>query len=608
MSGCDRTYWLVFPSGIEDVVRHTVEKDVVRSAEGGEPVQFLSNIAEKRVFVRKAVRRPKEKNEKRPKMEGEEPVASKDVPARKTIERKTYASAEEAMQHLRGALFFHFQDSVSFESEVALLDRIIHQHRCVEKVCLHLFSSPCKEAVGEIDEPFATHKSAIRQIVMSQLHSLQQALYQLHDEAYAVRHRIDEGVSFRVTAVRKDKSIPCSFKSTDVAAHLGELIAEDELFADWQVNMLYYNVEVYVVHDEHFVHVGVSLSPLPLPRCGRELDLTSQLAMEFERDFIGHQLQAGALHPSTSPHLKALIPRGSSHRNEVRLNKGENSMHPALAAALVAYADLTDATTMLDPFAGSGTVLVETLMATLFSKSLVLLGSDLSSGDTLMIRDNTDAERILYYSLVQEMFTSTSESYAPALLPVVERIRKWKALIHAKTIAVDVQDLTPENLVQRLSEGLGEEVQQEQKACEAMLKKVCRQIPLASSLALSMRCDAVKLPWKHNTIDRIISDLPFGRRCGNHKENASLYPLILKECYRLLTPPSGPSEGESGDRWWERGKGQTGGRAVLLTIEGELMMNSLELVKEECPFHLVTTPFTLDMGGLFPYVFVLEKR
>ncbi|GAB3911842.1 RNA methyltransferase [Microlunatus endophyticus] len=51
-----------------------------------------------------------------------------------------------------------------------------------------------------------------------------------------------------------------------------------------------------------------------------------------------------------------------------------------------------------------------------------------------------------------------------------------------------------------------------------------------------LRADAGKLPLTAQSIDVLLSDLPYGHTIGNHQDNRSLYPAILSEAARLASP------------------------------------------------------------------------
>ncbi len=46
--------------------------------------------------------------------------------------------------------------------------------------------------------------------------------------------------------------------------------------------------------------------------------------------------------------------------------------------------------------------------------------------------------------------------------------------------------------------------------------------------------DAMRLPLRTGCIDRLVTDLPFGKRCGSHTENVKLYPAVVAEAGRVL--------------------------------------------------------------------------
>lgn len=46
--------------------------------------------------------------------------------------------------------------------------------------------------------------------------------------------------------------------------------------------------------------------------------------------------------------------------------------------------------------------------------------------------------------------------------------------------------------------------------------------------------DAIDLPLADGSVDRVVSDLPFGKRIGSNEFNKTLYPAILREIERVL--------------------------------------------------------------------------
>jgi tRNA (guanine6-N2)-methyltransferase len=96
-----------------------------------------------------------------------------------------------------------------------------------------------------------------------------------------------------------------------------------------------------------------------------------------------------------------------------------------------------------------------------------------------------------------------------------------------------------------------------------------------------VRADARALPLRH--ADRVVANLPFGKRVGTHRVNADLYPAALREIARVLPG---------------------GGRAVLLTDDKRLFRDTVQ----RTPLLRVIKEVVLARGGLHPSVYVLAKR
>jgi tRNA (guanine6-N2)-methyltransferase len=96
--------------------------------------------------------------------------------------------------------------------------------------------------------------------------------------------------------------------------------------------------------------------------------------------------------------------------------------------------------------------------------------------------------------------------------------------------------------------------------------------------------NAVSLPLKEGSVHRVVTNPPWGRRIGSHQRNRKLYPSLLREVHRILTPA---------------------GRLVFISLESRLIERCLE----DLPFlRLLRRPFEVNVGGLWPKIYILEKR
>jgi len=98
-----------------------------------------------------------------------------------------------------------------------------------------------------------------------------------------------------------------------------------------------------------------------------------------------------------------------------------------------------------------------------------------------------------------------------------------------------------------------------------------------------VRADARALPVAAGAADRVVANLPFGKRVGSHRVNTDLYPGALREIARVLPG---------------------GGRAVLLTDDKRLFRESVQ----RTPLIRVIKEVVLARGGLHPSVYVLARR
>lgn len=99
-----------------------------------------------------------------------------------------------------------------------------------------------------------------------------------------------------------------------------------------------------------------------------------------------------------------------------------------------------------------------------------------------------------------------------------------------------------------------------------------------------VRADAAHLPFADRSVDRIVTNMPFGKRVGSHTGNLALYPAFAGELARVL---------------------RLDGRAVLMTEEKTLVGRSVEATRG---LHVVREAKLATPGGeLHPSAFVVER-
>ncbi len=94
--------------------------------------------------------------------------------------------------------------------------------------------------------------------------------------------------------------------------------------------------------------------------------------------------------------------------------------------------------------------------------------------------------------------------------------------------------------------------------------------------------DASGLPLPDASVDKVVSNLPFGEQIGSHEENSVLYPAFFVQMLRVVRP---------------------GGRLVLLTGERALMRQILSSHPE---LH-VQQAFGVQVLGMAATVYVLDR-
>jgi predicted RNA methylase len=97
------------------------------------------------------------------------------------------------------------------------------------------------------------------------------------------------------------------------------------------------------------------------------------------------------------------------------------------------------------------------------------------------------------------------------------------------------------------------------------------------------QADAARLPAAPDSVDRIVANLPFGKRAGSHAANVELYPAFLRRVRSVLRPT---------------------GRAVLLTEEKRLLRDAVQRTADLS----VIKEVELESGGLHPSAYVVVNR
>lgn len=97
------------------------------------------------------------------------------------------------------------------------------------------------------------------------------------------------------------------------------------------------------------------------------------------------------------------------------------------------------------------------------------------------------------------------------------------------------------------------------------------------------RGDVRAVPLGDDSVDRVLANLPFGKRVGSHIGNKQLYPKLLREVARLLPPK---------------------GRAVLLTEDKRLFTESVQRTRGL----RVVKEIVFASGGAHPSAYVVTTR
>lgn len=95
-------------------------------------------------------------------------------------------------------------------------------------------------------------------------------------------------------------------------------------------------------------------------------------------------------------------------------------------------------------------------------------------------------------------------------------------------------------------------------------------------------CNSARSPFRRGVFDKIVTDMPFGKRCGSHGTNFKTYPALIQEFNRIL---------------------REGGKSVVVTTEKSLMYANFKKKNRWKRDEL----FLMNKGGLDTFVVVARK-
>ncbi|KJH45619.1 THUMP domain protein [Dictyocaulus viviparus] len=97
------------------------------------------------------------------------------------------------------------------------------------------------------------------------------------------------------------------------------------------------------------------------------------------------------------------------------------------------------------------------------------------------------------------------------------------------------------------------------KRCNENMKSCDQQLLNSGSELAFICCNSLRLPFSTNSINSIVTDLPFGRKIGSINKNRVLYPSLLAEWERVVKPGGRLVIMTHDKRNWERALALNGG-------------------------------------------------
>ncbi len=117
---------------------------------------------------------------------------------------------------------------------------------------------------------------------------------------------------------------------------------------------------------------------------------------------------------------------------------------------------------------------------------------------------------------------------------------------------------------------------------EAM-REVCMNLNATGVTAHLVQADARRLPFASAGIDKVLCNLPWGRRVLSYRTIRRLYKRFVPELERVMRP---------------------GGKAVLLTTQWGLMVSLVH----RAPSLAITHDRIIRIGGMKPHLYILQKE
>lgn len=109
------------------------------------------------------------------------------------------------------------------------------------------------------------------------------------------------------------------------------------------------------------------------------------------------------------------------------------------------------------------------------------------------------------------------------------------------------------------------------------------------------------MPFHNASIDKIVSDIPFGKRHGKRFDNRTLYPVLFKEWGRITKPEVCSLILHLSDTNISAFQGL----CVILTTNTKIMTNIL--MTQAKVWEMISKHF-VNLGGLEAFVYKLRRK